>query len=135
GQALAALAVGVGRLHVHAEALAGFLVHHRRLQARDDVAVADQDRQRLATLAGAFDRLLADFGNGVVETDDAVFFDLHAQLFSGCPLADVGTALPADGEAAIMAAVLRWRIIRAPCTSRQFSAAAAGGCRPCSPGS
>src|SRR2546427_8408745 len=32
-------------------------------------AVADQDRQRLAAVLGRFDRLLADFGNGVVEAD------------------------------------------------------------------
>ncbi len=57
-QAVAALAVGVGRGHVDLEALAGLAAFHRRLQARDDVAVADQDRQRLAVL-GALQRLLA----------------------------------------------------------------------------
>src|SRR5690606_23205087 len=79
GQAVATLAIGLGGRDVDAEALAGLLVHHRLLQAGDDVAVADQDRDRL-TLLRALQRLLADFGDGVVETDDAVFFDLHAEL-------------------------------------------------------
>src|SRR5690606_25051338 len=78
-QAVATLAVGLGGRHVDAEAGAGFLVHHRLLQAGDDVAVADEARDRLTPLR-ALKRLLADFGDGVVETDDAVFFALHAQL-------------------------------------------------------
>src|SRR5690606_36824947 len=79
GQAVATLAIGLGGRDVDAEALAGLLVHHRLLQAGDDVSVADQDRDRL-TLLRALQRLLADFGDGVLETDDAVFFDLHAEL-------------------------------------------------------
>src|SRR5690606_9981097 len=59
-----------------AEALAGLAPVHRLLQARDDVAVPDQDRQRLPALLRRLQRFLADFGDGVVETDDAVFLDL-----------------------------------------------------------
>ncbi|MNV51250.1 hypothetical protein D3C71_1432930 [compost metagenome] len=115
GQAFAAFAVGIGRLDVDLEAGTGFLVHHGVFQARDDVAVADQDRQRI-TVPGAFDRLLALLGNGVVETDDAVFFDLHAQLW----------LVAADGRRVgrVVArrirrhhdGLLRWRIIRTSCS-------------------
>src|SRR5690606_41916016 len=83
GQARAARSVGLGRRDVDAEAVAGLLVRHRLLQAGADVAVPDEDRDRL-TLLRALQRLLADLGDGVVETDDAVFFDLHAELGNGC---------------------------------------------------
>src|SRR5690606_11626247 len=82
-QALAALAVGFGGGHVDAEALAGLAPVHRLLQARDDVAVPDQDRQWLPALLRRLQRFLADFGDGVVETDDAVFLDLHGARSRG----------------------------------------------------
>ena len=75
-EALAALAVGLVRGDGGFEAVAGGLVHHRGLQARDDVAGADQHGQRLTVLR-SLARRLADFGHGVVETDDAVLLDLH----------------------------------------------------------
>src|SRR5690606_5893779 len=79
GQAIATLAVGFGGRHVDAEALAGLAPVHRLLQAGNDVAVPDQDRQRLPALLRRLQRLLADFGDGVVETDDAVFLALHGR--------------------------------------------------------
>src|SRR5690606_19161302 len=83
GQALAALAVGIGRRHVHAEAVARLMAVQRLVQPRDDVAAAGQDRQRLAALLRRLQRRLAGFGDGVVETDDAVFFDLHGGSLAG----------------------------------------------------
>jgi hypothetical protein len=48
-QAFLHFAVGIGRGHVDAERFAGLVPFHRLLQARDDVAVADQDGERLAS--------------------------------------------------------------------------------------
>jgi hypothetical protein len=76
GQAFLTDAIGIGGGHIDLELLAGLTAFHRLFQARDDVAVADQDRQRLAAFRG-FQRLLALLGNGVVEADDAVILDFH----------------------------------------------------------
>src|SRR5690606_26021698 len=76
GQARAALAVGFGGGHVHGEPVAGLAAFHRLLQARDDVAVAGEDRERLASVGGLHG-LGALLGDRVVEADDAVFLDLH----------------------------------------------------------
>src|SRR3546814_5131835 len=75
GQAVAALAVGIGRGHVDAEAVAGDMAFERLVQAGDDVAVAGEDRHRVALLR-RLQRLLARLGPGVVAADDAVFLDL-----------------------------------------------------------
>src|SRR3546814_7951356 len=52
------------------------------LQARDDVAVAGQDRQRIPPL-GTFHGLGALFCDRVVEADDAVFLDFHVGVRIG----------------------------------------------------
>src|SRR5690606_17153151 len=59
---------------------------HCLLQARDDVAVAGQDRQRIAALGG-FGDFGTLFADRVVEADDAVFLDLHG----GVSIAALGT--------------------------------------------
>src|SRR5690606_14074348 len=79
GQVRLDLAIGLDGLHVGAELVAGLVPFHRLFQARDDVAVADQDRQRAAPLGG-LQRLATLLGDGVVEQDDAVFFDFHGGL-------------------------------------------------------
>src|SRR5690606_18247299 len=81
GHVFAALAVGIGRGHLSGEAVASLTPLHGLLQARDDVAVAEQDRQRLP-VPGTLRRLLRGIGAAaleqrVMEADDAVFFDLH----------------------------------------------------------
>src|SRR5690606_20773263 len=76
GHALALLAVGLGRGHVHLEAVARLAPFHRLLQPRDDVAVPGEDRQRLAPLGTLHVAAVLD-GHGVMEADDAVFLDLH----------------------------------------------------------
>src|SRR5690606_37599894 len=77
GQVGLDLAVGLGCLHLGGELVAGLAAVHRLLQPRDDVAVADQDRQRAAALGG-FERLATLLGDGIVEEDDAVFLEFHA---------------------------------------------------------
>src|SRR5690625_1226440 len=84
---LAALAIGIGSRDIGAEALTCFAPFQRLLEARNDVAVAEQDRQRFPILR-AFRRLLPApgcpaFEHGVVKTDGAVFFDLHGRNLGG----------------------------------------------------
>src|SRR5690606_40186668 len=79
GHALATLAIGLGAGHVGAEAVARDVAFHRLFKARDDVAVAVQDRQRLVAVLRRLHRFAALLRDGVVEADDAVFFDLHGQ--------------------------------------------------------
>src|SRR5690606_7890003 len=86
GQAFALLAIGLRGRHVDAELLAGLAPFHRLLKARDDVAVAGKDGQRVPPL-GTFHGLGALFCDRVVEADDAVFLDLHG----GVSIALMGT--------------------------------------------
>src|SRR5690606_36355715 len=111
GQAVATLAVGVGGGHVDAEAVAGHVAFERLVQARDDVAVAGEDRQRIALLR-RLQRLLARLGHGVMETHDAVFLDLqgfgaHGALVAG-RRADARRAVACQrcGDSAKMRAVM-----------------------------
>src|SRR3546814_6736209 len=111
GQAVAALAVGVGRGHVYAEAVAGDVAFERLVQAGDDVAVAGEDRHRVALLR-RLQRLLARLGHGVVEADDAVFLDLQGFGAHGALVADGRedarrpVACQWEGDSAKMSAVM-----------------------------
>jgi hypothetical protein len=77
GHAFTLLAVSVRRQHAGLEAVAFLTAFHDSFQPGDDVAVPEQDRQRLAVVLGILHRLGTRLGNGIVETDDAVFLDLH----------------------------------------------------------
>src|SRR5262249_46023387 len=76
---VAALAVRLGRRHIDQELLAGLAAHQRFFEARDQTALADQERERLAAIMRRLD-FLAAFADRVVEDDDLVFFDFHGVL-------------------------------------------------------
>src|SRR3546814_914184 len=103
--------VGVGRVHVDAEAVAGDVAVERLVQAGYDVAVAGEDRHRVALLL-RLQRLLARLGHGVVEADDAVFLDLQGFGAHGALVADGRAdarrpvACPWAGDSAKMSAVM-----------------------------
>lgn len=84
GDALAkpftALTIGLGSGHVRLERFAGFTACHRLFKPRDDVAATKQNGQGFTGILRSFQRLLSSFGNGIVETDDTVLFDLHGGL-------------------------------------------------------
>src|SRR3546814_5032826 len=63
------------------------MAFERLVQAGDDVAVAGEDRHRVALLR-RLQRLLARLGHGVVEADDAVFLDLQGFGAHGALVAD-----------------------------------------------
>src|SRR3546814_12186529 len=87
------------------------MAFERLVQAGDDVAVAGEDRHRVALLR-RLQRLLARLGHGVVEADDAVFLDLQGFGAHGALVADGRAdarrpvACQWDGDSAKMSAVM-----------------------------
>jgi hypothetical protein len=75
-------AVTLFRHHVDLELIAGLLAFQRLLEARDDMALAVDVSQRLATV-GAVDDVALVVGQRVVEGNDVAIADLHEFLAMG----------------------------------------------------
>lgn len=76
GETIAALAIGLLRGHSDFETVTRFMTNQGRFDPGNDIAMADQNGHRLATL-GAFQLRLTHFRHRVVEPDNLVFFDFH----------------------------------------------------------
>lgn len=81
-QAGVLVAIAVGRGDADLQRVTGDLAGEGLFQARDDVLVAVQVGQGLATL-GAVDDVTCVVGQGVVDQGDAVLRDLHEELSQG----------------------------------------------------
>ena len=75
-QAILALAVCLIGRYRNREFFAGLTADHRFFQARNNIAVADQDRHGIAVMR-TFQLRHARLGNGIMEMHDGIFLDFH----------------------------------------------------------